>query len=293
MPIVSRSLAHLPFALALSTPLVALPAHAADPKQACFDAYPAAQKLRKGGKLRRARAELVTCSQDACPAAVRKDCTDWLNEVSAELPSIVVVATDAAGKDTAAVRVTVDGEVAAARLDGKAIEIDPGERVLRFEHGGSTVEQALVVRQGERNRTVAVSFAAPSSSPPPSSPSEGTRSSPGDRPPSSPTRPVPVAVYVLGGVGVASLATGAYFYFAQKSLHDDLAARCAPACSPDDVAPLKTKQLLGGVFAGVGVAALATAVVLYVGRKEDDSAIAALSVGPVPGGAALSLRGGF
>ena len=101
-----RLVSSLALTLALASPTHAAPP---DGKTVCFDAYPEAQKHRKAGKLRAAQKELVICSQDACPAAVRRDCAQWLGEVTGELPSVLVVATDPEGKDTAAVRVTVDG----------------------------------------------------------------------------------------------------------------------------------------------------------------------------------------
>lgn len=288
----SRSATAFPL-LALMTALGASPAavgpaHAAGGKQACFDAYPAAQKLRKAGKLREARAQLVTCSQDACPPAVKKDCNQWLGEVTSELPSVVIAATDPSGADTAAVRVIVDGVVVAERLDGKAIELDPGEHALRFEHAGKVVEQTMVIRQSEKNRTVTATFVPPKPAP------AASTSGPSEPAPSSEApRPTPTAVYVLGGVGIASLALGTYFYFAQKSLHDDLAGRCAPACSPDDVSPLKTKQTIAGVSAGVGVAALLAATVLYVSRGPGEPTSTGFDVIAAPRGAAMSFGGRF
>lgn len=270
-----------------ASPAVVGPAHAAGGKQACFDAYPEAQKLRKAGKLRAARAQLVTCSQDACPTAVKKDCTQWLGDVTAELPSVLIAATDPSGADTAAVRVLVDGDVVAERLDGKPIELDPGEHALRFEHAGKVVEQSVVIRQSEKNRKLTASFA------PKSAPAVTTTTQPPPAPPSEAPRPTPTSVYVLGGVGVVSLAVGTYFYFAQKSLHDDLTGRCAPACSPDEVSPLKTKQTIAGVGAGVGVAALVAATVLYVSRGPGDPASTGFDVSPTPRGAALSFGGRF
>lgn len=283
-----RLVASLSLALALVTPIsTSSRAAPPDPKAVCFEAYPDAQKDRKTGKLRAARRALVTCSQDACPAAVRKDCAQWLAEVDAELPSVLVVATDPSGRDTAAVRVSVDGEIVAERLAGKSIEVDPGEHVFRFEHAGQAIEQSVIVRQSEKSRKLAIDFATPRGSAAPTAPPP-----PVDGAPPSPSRPVPVAVFVLGGVALASLATGTYFYFAQKSEHDDLAARCAPACSPDDVAPLKTKQLVAGVGLGVGVAALAAATVLFVTRRADGETTA-LGVAPHASGATLVLARGF
>jgi len=59
---------------------LAATAHAQD-KQACVSAYEEGQQLRKAGKLTSARARLLTCAQEGCPAVLRKDCTVWVAEV--------------------------------------------------------------------------------------------------------------------------------------------------------------------------------------------------------------------
>jgi len=48
-----------------------------------------------------------------------------------------VRAEDTTGADTLAVRVTIDGQLLAETLDGKAVPIDPGEHVVRFELAGA------------------------------------------------------------------------------------------------------------------------------------------------------------
>ena len=71
------------------------------------------------------RAALRICSGAACPSAIRADCVDWLDQVSHSLPSVVVTAR-ARGADVLAVKVFIDGKLAAEQLTGFALEIDPG-----------------------------------------------------------------------------------------------------------------------------------------------------------------------
>ena len=54
-------------------------------RDACFDAYEQAQRARNAGKLPDARARLLVCVDEACPAFVRKDCGAWLEQVQAEI----------------------------------------------------------------------------------------------------------------------------------------------------------------------------------------------------------------
>src|SRR5262245_25347194 len=74
-------------------------------KRTCLATNESAQRLRKDGKLRGAREQLVVCARTECPLVVRQDCAQWLNEVGAAIPSVVVAARDASGKETLAVKV--------------------------------------------------------------------------------------------------------------------------------------------------------------------------------------------
>lgn len=131
------------FALAASLGILAASAAArADVKQECVAAYEKTQTLRDQGKLLDARKQAVVCSAPACPSQAIKDCVQWLAAIDASLPTVVLMALDPAGAETLDVRVTVDGQALAAKLDGKAVALDPGQHVLRFEMAGAeAVEQ--------------------------------------------------------------------------------------------------------------------------------------------------------
>src|SRR5262245_39904559 len=73
-------------ALLLSLPVTA---RAAPTKEACIAAFDHGQQSRRDGALRRAREELLVCSQQECPAVVRADCAGVLREVDAAQPTIV------------------------------------------------------------------------------------------------------------------------------------------------------------------------------------------------------------
>ena len=131
----------------------------AEAKQECNAAYEQSQTLREKGKLIDARKQAVACSASTCSAYVVKECAQWLAEIDASLPTVVFTAQDPSGSDTLAVRVSVDGRIVGEKLDGKAVPIDPGEHVIRFELAGAeAVEQRVLVRQGQKNRNVAAAF---------------------------------------------------------------------------------------------------------------------------------------
>jgi hypothetical protein len=185
------------------------------------------QRLRKEGKLRAARVELLRCARPECPALARDECGPWLEEVEAQQPSIVVSASDRVGRKTGAVRVLVDGDLLVPYLEGRPLDIDPGEHLVRFElHDGGVVEQRVFVNVGEKNRVLRVEFTsraptiAPLSSEPPRHAVMGAARS-------------PVWGWVATGVGVLGIAGFTYFGLTGRSAESDLAHSCAPRCSDE------------------------------------------------------------
>ncbi len=175
-------------------------------KQACITASESAQQLRMDGKLVEAQSKLVECASDACPGAVRADCASWLSQVNALMPSVVLVARDAAGEDVADVTVTIDGKPFSAKLDGKAVPVSPGEHVFRFERAsGPPILKKVIVREGEAARKVEVTLGAPGAT------SGAGAASTGDEPKKS-TGPG-VLPWIIVGVGGAAVATGLFLYF--------------------------------------------------------------------------------
>ncbi len=262
--------------------LVGAPAisHAADP-QACVEAYEEGQKLRSEGSLQAAKERFLICADPGCPAITKSDCTTWVAEVEQSQPTIIFAVTDRAGKDATRVRITVDGELLLESLDGKAKPLDPGSHRIVVElEGEAPVERELVVREGEKNRKVDISFA----------PQDAGAGSGGGG--------ISPATWVLGGIGVAGIAVFATFGAMGLSEKSDAETSCAPNCSDDEVDSIRTKFLIGDIGLGVGVASLAAAVVVgIVSASGGGDEVASLPVriggAPAPGGGMLTLEGAF
>jgi hypothetical protein len=264
-------------------------ARAADETGACVAAYERSQVLRRDHKLGRAREELRVCARAACPALVRNDCVNWLDQVQTAFPSLAIRAVKD-GNDVAKVRVTQDNEVVATRLDGTSLEVEPGEHGFRFEtDGAAPVTMTVVVREGEKDRVVPVAFVSPHHR------AAGSEAAPGDAGPSS--RPIPVGVFVLGGVGVAGIATFAALGSIGKSDENSLRTSCSPNCSPGAIDKVRTEYVAADVGLGVGAAALVAAGVWYMLRPGKTEAAPApqdgLVVAPGRGGAAIEWTGRF
>lgn len=245
----------LAFTLAFASTFAAAAARAdEDP---CIRAYTQAQMLRKDGRTVSARAQAAICAQASCNAILAKDCTRWLSELEAIAPSVVLDVKGPNGVELVDVRVTMDGDPLANRIDGKAIEIDPGTHVFTFESRGyASIERSILVREGEKGRRLSVVLAKGAAIPP--------------------SRPVPLGVYVFGSASVLALGVAGVFTLDGLSRKSDLDA-CRPRCAPDEVDAMTARFTLADVALGAGLMAGAAAIYLLLTRPVVESGGAARS----------------
>jgi hypothetical protein len=235
-------------ALSALAPAVA----AADSKSECVQAYESSQVLRREARLLEARKALQLCTREDCPGLVRNDCGNWLGEVERALPSVIVQATGD-GQQLTDVTVTMDGDIVKNGLDGKAIDVDPGTHKFRYEASGfPPIETTVVVSEGEHYRPLIVAFRRPFVAPVP------VRTQ----------RPVPLAVWILGGASVLAAGSFAAWAIAGNQRKTELERQCAPFCSSSDVDGVQHRYLAADISLGVGVVALGAASLLYVTRPE-------------------------
>jgi hypothetical protein len=275
-------------ALLVATSLASARARAADPTTAdCLAASEKSLSLRSGHKLRDARAQALTCAAVSCPADVREECLRRVSDLNAAMPTIVFETKDQSGNDLGGVKVTMDGQVLAERLEGTALSIDPGQHSFTFEAAGQpTVQKQFVIRESEKGRRERVVFVAtngvaePSrvgSVPPPSdsapvlvvkpsssSSSEGFFATLGTR------RTVALAA---AAVGVVGLGVGVAFGLSSMSKHDEAQKACPGACADQKGVDLwKDAQSAGNVSTVgfvVGAVGLAGAAVLWLTGKPE------------------------
>ncbi len=251
-----------PIVLAAAIAGLAAPARADDRndrKQACATAAEDAQQLRIDAKLKAARDRLLVCSRAECPATVLRDCSQWMNEVAALMPTVVLGARDAQGRDVLTAQVSIDGAVVASGLDGKAIEVDPGTHTFRFVSGGATAEQAVLIREGEKGRSISVTLDAQGAMPAVAPTPQPTAME------STPSRPaVSPGTWVLAGVGLVGIGIGTYLEVSVNSDASSLQGSCGHDCSHDKVDPLVLKQqVLGPIAFGVGALGLGLATYTF------------------------------
>jgi hypothetical protein len=260
--------------LVLLFALVPATALADDPFAPCVEAYESAQYLRREAQLMRAAETLRVCARESCPAVARKDCLEWLGEVETLLPTVVVEAKGPNGAELTDVRVFVDGSLSSDRLDGRAIPIDPGHHVLRYETTGApAIEDEVTIRAGEKNRRLSVAFEResappplPAVAPPPPTPElPPTAATVAPRPSAGP----PLASIVLGGAAVVGLASFGYFGLSSVSRRSELEASCAPSCDPAQVNAVRNKQIAADASLGVAIVAIAIGAWIWIESTED------------------------
>jgi hypothetical protein len=223
--------------------------------------------------------ELAACVAPACPGIVQRDCSQWLAELDALMPTVVVRSRTADGRDVVAVRVVVDGAPWIDRLDGKARPLNPGAHVFRYEpEGRPAFEETIVVQEAEKNRVIVVKQDV---SPPPALVVE-------PRAPEPTSRPSPFLGYVLIGAGVAG-AVG-FGLLASSGQHELDRMRppnegaCAPNCDQAKVDAAVRKIIVGDALLGAGIIAAGIGTYLLVRPNRGGAQALELGIAPSIGG---------
>jgi hypothetical protein len=298
------------FICAIAPPLISVlltavaPARAADPTTAdCLSANDKSITLRNQHKLRAARAQVLVCAAPSCPADVRKECVRRVDEVNASMPTIVFEVKDAGGNDLTAVKVSMDGEALADRLEGTAISLDPGSHTFTLEPAGQApVTRPLVIREGEKDRHVMIELTA---SPAPASADASLATNTATAAPPQALAPAPeeaptrnfgtqkVLALVAGGIGVVGVGLGTVFGLQSKSKHDDAVNACPAGCDAAGVSLMDDARSAGNVstvaFIVGGIGLAGGAVLWFTAPSKTTPAVARFGAGP----GFLQLRGAW
>jgi hypothetical protein len=210
-------------------------------RASCVEAYVAAQNARKASHLLEAAQGLTRCARDECPGMIKRDCSQWLDEVSRALPSLVLSVRDDRGRDILGAQVFVDERP--VPIDGRLLPVDPGKHAVRVRLlDGAQHDEVVVVAVGEKERAVTIVV--------PSSPRVASRAR------------IPIASFVLGGVAVVGLGVG--MYFGIRGAADRASYGCAMGCSPTNYAIVSREFDAADIALGVGVAAAAAALAWWL-----------------------------
>ena len=276
-------------------------AYASDPTTAdCLAASERSIALRNQHKLGDARTQLLRCSAASCPAEVRDECVRRVGEVNAAMPTVVFEAKDAAGNDLVPVKVTMDGQRIAERLDGTALALDPGEHAFTFESAGqASVQKQFAIHEGEKNRRERIVFnpaGVAAIAPPAAAPPSILVTTAGAQPSGSLGTQRILAI-VAAGVGAIGLGVGIGYGLDSKSKHDQANRVCSGAtCSDSNGVTLWKEAVSAGnvstaafIVGGVGLAASAALWFTAKPGSPQPGERGSTQVGFGPG--ALHLRG--
>jgi hypothetical protein len=254
-------------------------ADAPSEKEICATAYEQAQELHRSGKLRQAKVEAARCGAATCPTVIVPRCVDELRDVEREQPTVVIVAHDESGHDLRDVRVAVDGEVVATKLEGRAIPIDPGPHRMRFEAAGAQAhERDVIIQSAEKERRLEITLGQKGTPNPAASapvPAAAVSSSvpvetPSNKAPMSAAPAVVAFTFGVLGIGLGAVSGG----LALKT-KGSLDGVCTPhsACPEDrasDISTMKTEATLATVGFVVGGVGLALGITLFGVKKATD-----------------------
>ncbi len=238
----------------------------------CVGADTTAQSLRREGKFTAARAALATCVDVHCPALVRDDCTQRLDELERAQPTILFDVRDDQGHDVSEVSIEVDGKPFAQRLDGIAVAVDPGEHAFTFDTKGRvpTVARKFVLREGEKGRRETILLGGSAA------PNAARATTVSSRAEATPLGAQRVAALAALGVGLVGIGTGVALAVQAKAKANDAEVLCPKSSCTDDAAlRMNHDARIAGNVATVafaaGAAGIAGAVVLWLTAKPSAS----------------------
>lgn len=126
----------------------------------CKSSYETARKLEAGGHLCEAQALYLACFKANCGATLEDRCLGKYVSLVGEIPTVMPVATDEAGRIRVDVQVNVDGRPMASQTDGRAFPVDPGAHRFTFATTqGIFAIRDVVLHRGEHYRRIHVGAA--------------------------------------------------------------------------------------------------------------------------------------
>jgi hypothetical protein len=238
------------------------------------------------GKTATAWAELVQV-EAASVTDGREDRVTFARERLAALEPALSRLTVVVPPEVAALpglRVTRNGEVLGQPAWGTATPIDPGEHVIEARATGRVPwSQTVSIGSGGDRRTIVVGPFLDQ----PETPQEEIETT---------MSPLRVAGFVVGGLGLVSVAVGAYFGVQAIDKSGDAEERCTPelCLDPEAVALNDEAEVaanVANVTIGLGAAALVAGIVLVIVGTDEPAAAVAPWVAPHAGG--VVVQGSF
>ena len=261
-----------------------------DPEgDACIAAFDNGQTLRTEAKLIAAKKAFIQCAQEQCPDAVEEKCGEWLTELETTLPSVIVVIP--AGVAASELKLWIDDVERPEALQGRAVDLDPGQHVIRYQKGSDPAqEQPVVVAEGEQKKRIELTIAAP----PDPDPAPDPTPAPIPKPPTDEGGISPL-VFIGFGIAGAGAIVGGITGGIALSKASDLEDACPnKVCAEDQRDAFDSGNALSHVstvsFAIAGAGAVLGVVGIFLSDFSSDSEQA---LRPMMGPGSIGIRGSF
>ncbi len=262
---------------------------AAQPKSGreCAQLHEKAHSLRKDGKLIEAREMFTKCTLSVCPGIIRTECTKASELLASSVPSIVLV-VKRGDVEVDEAEVLIDDVPLEGGLDGRAKELNPGRHTVKVTvPNAAGVEKTILLRENEKQRRIELVVEEAKTAPvaDPVLDTEPIRSGP------------PTISWVLFGVGVAGLASAAYFGFSGLAKEDEVES-CNVGCDPDAADDIKSSYYTpADISLVIGLASIGVGGYLWYAdsnkSRSDEQARIGVGFGARPGGGHAVLHGRF
>jgi hypothetical protein len=231
----------------------------ADPLTECVDAHERGQELKSRGELLGARQAFLACNTNAeCPVEVRTSCSEFLETLRRELPSIVLRAEGLNGRDEPLAECRIDNVSMDCGKGGSALEIDPGShRVDVIALNGQRAQIDIIASVGVKSRLVTAKLTSSQSALPPESDDL-----------------FGPEVWVVGGLGAAAITAGAVLGVVSLFKASDLEERCPPCRKEDiedDYNEMRNLGVATDVNLAVGGALIVTSVIIAIAQPSRSS----------------------
>jgi hypothetical protein len=197
----------------------------------------------------------------------KRDAEVELSALQPRIPKVTIVVNDP-GASAPNLAVALDGKAVKNALLGVEMPIDPGDHVLTTGAGGERREISFSIAEKER-KNVAIDAMAVTDKAAPLAPPPAQSPPPAPPPPSDVPPPKPAsswqkpAAFVVGGIGVAGLATGIVTGLMAASRHSTAEEQCPErvctegtggADALESFRTLRSVSTVGYVVGGVGLA---------------------------------------
>jgi hypothetical protein len=209
-------------------------------------------------------------------------------------------------------RITVDGVEVARDAWGEPMRLDPGPHVVTATVAGDARSFAVTLAEREQAKPVVIAYDAPKPAEPPQVSPSTAYAPPTPEPPATATRigstpppasdglRAPIAAgwqrptgLILGGVGLVATAIGGYawIHYGSDAVRDPIGNGVCPFGNPCQHAA--SSQRLGGVVAGLGLAAIVGGVAIYLTAPTRPSGGRAVEAALIASPSGVALVGAF